>query len=235
MTQIGRDAIPKRSPERPHLLYLYVALRLISFLLEDYTCLQSAVQIWLIHVLIFSTVNLNWADVAWGCDILQRWGTNCGGNFISYISHESDLHKCCWCIHEHSLAFGDRGIGKMWKTEKVLSRFSKNILVTYTHTHTYTHIRTHTIHTQNSTQNSTQHSHTRHTPHTHTRTHSQPNSINLTQAHTTISLQKISTHNTAYTASHQNSRSQNPSNRTQPQSHSWVCYEYPYLVIDYIQ
>ena len=104
ITQIGRTALPQRSLERSHLILFYVALRLVTILLNDYTCLQLALQIWLWQVLIFTTVDLNWADVAWGCDALQRLGIIYGGKFISYLSHIHGYH-CSWCIHEDSLAF----------------------------------------------------------------------------------------------------------------------------------
>ena len=118
MTQIGREAIPQRSLEKPYLLYFYAALRLVTILLNDYTCLQLALQIWLWQVLIFATADLKWADVAWGCDILQRQGIIYGGIFISYISYESGKHRCSWCVFEDSLAFGGRGIDIICKTRR---------------------------------------------------------------------------------------------------------------------
>ena len=56
--------------------------------------------------------------MAWGCDVLQRWATNCGGNLVAYFVHESGKRRNCWCIYEDSLAFGGRGVGLISKTVK---------------------------------------------------------------------------------------------------------------------
>ena len=118
MTQLGGDAVPKRSLEKPHLLCFYIALRLVSILLSDNTCLQLICQIWLCSVCISTMVGLQGADVAWGCDVLQRWATNCGGNLVAYFVHESGKRRNCWCIYENSLVFGGRGVGLISKTVK---------------------------------------------------------------------------------------------------------------------
>ena len=111
--------MPTRSLEKPYLLYLYVTLRLICFLLADNAYLELAIQFWLFCAYTFTTVNLYWADLAWGCENLQRLGITIGGDLISYFSYESGKHRCCWCVQEYSLAFGDRGIGMIHKTAKI--------------------------------------------------------------------------------------------------------------------
>ena len=122
MSREGRGAIPKQCQERSYLWYIYITLRLVSFLFENDAIMQLAFQFWLIFANLFATANLNGTDVARGCNILLRRGTNCGGSFISYINHESGQHEFCWCVYENSLAFGVRGFGKIHKNEKVYYR-----------------------------------------------------------------------------------------------------------------
>ena len=112
MAPRGRSERSQRCLERPYLLWFYIALRLVSILLNENACLQLIFEFWLNNLYTSTLIGFHGADVVWGWDVLWRWVTNCGGNFVTCLVHESGKRKNCWCVYEHSLTFGDRG--RVW-------------------------------------------------------------------------------------------------------------------------